>query len=366
MDDWSIEFTTDKMPLPKGNIDEIKQNNSSGFFNWTMKDIKKEKLIKDEPIGDEDVDRIWAFKEECKSPVSVANQSTFEMAIEEEVSRPATSRPIKEEVYSEEMTPIFGAIDRDRGDFVDRKGLPTSSRDYYSCKFRPIACSTPNWQAPMLSIIETQLSQQMTMASEKKKQAKQIKMPQEGISLSNGTSQKDKDKERSSEIAGLKLREEEDLIDSQVTLPPNDIIIDAFKQLIEKTTIDKDNVGDMGGDGDFNDQISILNFKKYEERSPVKSTITGGSGDGNFCDVFNLIPEVMVTSYFNSTKDRIIEDSPFMASQAYKSSTEANRDSLIKRIEDIVLESIRSLIKNNNIDGSIMAYAGAKDEMDDR
>lgn len=452
-DDWSIGFAADKTiaDVSKKGIYDL--NSSSGFFNWSPED--KEEPIKTEfKVEEEEVNSF--AQPEPKSPLS-DHQSTFEMVIKEElVKQEVWPRKIKEEVYSEEMSPIFLPSNfqtNHRRGVVDRKRI-RSSGDYYSCKFRPMACSTPNWQAPMLSIMETQLSQ--TALHQQQMKTEQLEESQDLMICTNVTDLRDKGKTGSqrgmltvrkdltligsvdlqdraeSQRGALTLRKDLTIVDPEETLPPSGTVISAFRELIKETmslTQQRSleaivEVGDANlelgnvftndqnttlAETDANQVIDIINSKLNKEtissateechQTKIKLEDGGGDqvlcnqntiynkslcnnpteeiiapnvsqveceGEGDFCNFLNLIPEVMVTSYLNSSKDNLLGDnSPFVPSQVHVNMEEKRR-MFIKRIEGIILEIVSSLNQKSIIDADILAYENGTEDMEMR
>lgn len=298
----------------------------------------------------------WMIKEEPSS----GHQSTFEIATqdsaqqEEQHSYPITA------VYSEELTQInpsnlrgdkranrkIKVMARGRRRGIKMKRLPRKQRgrdrEYYTNKFRPIACSTPNWQAPILSIIEAQMTQSIPKTIP-------TQLDDDSVDLVFGNVIDSQDRHRKE----TQTQEKTVLVQKETSKDDDD---NNYLREYQEVTMpwSGDGVGLSPHIGDL-----IRNEKTIVEVTPSNSQELPeieDFTDNLSVDIFNLIPHLMVTSYSNTSKDILFGDPQYAQSQAFNQNYEAKRKIFISRIEEIIFETVSSLCSKDSIDPSVMGY----------
>lgn len=366
-----------------------REGHSSGFFNWSA----------DNEEDDQSDRRSWTIADKTNS----SNQSTFELLIEKraEMKReqrrhgippadgPSTTTTKKRQaIYPTVITTINRILPIDRVNSNrnhDTVQCHKQSRTY--SKFKPIACSTPKLQTPILSIWARQSSYKPRSINSQNRQP--LERSQELLTniFESVKCSIDKELEESTkEIAGLKqniswqlvtqsppsdpinlgqtLNESINLIPLSApnSVPRSDHIIASSllpsteltkvvsfpEELIDKTLTPLQPEKDVSNQDLFepdtscnyqNLQANLDSPRSEDEESP------------------HFIPFVMVTSYKEeSAMENIIEDSPFTQPTNLISESESQRSKFLTQIEGIVFKVIKSLNRNNEIDPSILTF----------
>lgn len=314
-----------------------RQRRPDDFLKWSHGDFYQDK-------EDEDEEKMCIKKEgdnhwSSARPSSYRNESTFEMVTQDSQQSHILHPPSA--VYSQALAPIIHPSRLYKKTKCKAKirgkmeTLQKSAAEYYTEKFRPVACSTPKWQAPMLSIIEAKLSQSAP---------KTIIVTQE------------MDESQDLVFGKLVSTQDEDRMRTKDSRLPNEINMDEkFKQTCEQSPSLRSGVNSQLLRS-MDQPILRTELDTLEIVFP-QSVATVENRDDLSVDLFNLIPELMVTSYSNTSKDIIFGNTnKNVETQTYHDNYEEKRKSIITAIEGIVYKTISSLMQNSQIDRTIMSY----------
>lgn len=306
-----------------------RQRHSGDFLKWSHGDFNKDE--EEELCIKKEGDNYWSSAEQP----SYRHESTFEMVTQDSQQSHILHPPSA--VYSQALAPIIhpSRFDKKRKHHYKAKiqrnsgTLQKQAAEYYTKKFRPVACSTPKWQAPMLSIIEARLSQPST---------KTIIVKQE------------MDESQDLVFGKMVFTQNEDRMETQDCRLPNGNL--------EQTCEGSPSLR-CGLDSHLcknGDQLILRTEMETEEIVFPQSVATVENRDDLSVDLFNLIPEVMVTSYSNTSKDIIFGNTKNPQTQTYYDDYEVKRKSIMSAIEGIVYKTVSSIMQNNRIDRTIMSY----------
>lgn len=364
----------------------MKREGSSGFFNWSHGDIKTEveegqyflMERRETSCGDNQVSRdswdlsdikkevqleeedIFGIKEDLnktifdcvKEDLSTFN-STFEVATQSSQPLPPVAV-----YYSQALTPINPYRTKShRNKTKDKKMTERSNanENYYSKKFRPIACSTPKSQAPMLTMLETQLSQRIPKIEpmgqlDQSEDLCFLKLPVVNGSDSNLQKVIEEDVREVKAEPVVELAETE-LIDPTGFLPSSwpaeqapvdiDSLEDTLKMVEEQKEVEE------------KDQF---NFHALEMSNSGEDRFLNCENDLIEFDPIYLIPHVLVTSYKDTSNDDLFGGKSQVRSKKFEERLEAKRNIFLGKIQVIIFNCIKSIMGTGEIDPQILSF----------
>lgn len=276
----------------------------------------------------------------------------------------------RQAVYSTVITPINRSLPIDRVISGSRSAHCHKQSRTYS-KFRPIACSTPKLQTPILSILERQSSYKPRRIHSR--EASQLECSLELLTNIIDSEKYPTDKGQGGIAEGATLpmpnctwQLERNLSSGLVTL--NESInsdpcvmpkLDSRNEIVPSTALavqlpwQVEPVEELFRPLSPHKDNSNVDLFAMESQQPcqyhnLQNKVDSPSPEQ---ELPNIIPYVIVTSYIeDSVSENIIEDSPFTQTPLNTiSDYESQRSDFLRQIEELIFNVLQSLNRSNEI-----------------
>lgn len=246
------------------------------------------------------------------------NQSSFGLRIENDNHETQTPN-IRMGIYSEDIS----SIQRDTPRDIVELGHQKRKGHGFQKTFRPLASSTPKSQAPIRSIIESQVSQ---------------KLQRVAVEASISSEVSEDLMQDQNVILSLAHPEEGAVLQPQQEKEGEEIIFLPKKKSVEIY---------------FRSPVAQSQKGCETSNQSPKSTEGENLKDVYSLDICTLIPQILVTSYSNSSKFDQIGDSPVIFNHVHETSKQKR---FLGIIEQIVLDTICAINQEHKIDPKILSF----------